>query len=129
MLPAVGIFDSFAEPVISEVSGQLHMSRRKLEIAFKEITSVSPRKFFHNRKMTRVYQSLLKAGPRECSVTRLADQAEFLELGRFAVQYRRLFGEKPSDTLRRRNPETSWQVGFQPLPACSSDAVGNSNDP
>ena len=43
-------------------------------------------------------------GPAEpgATVTGIATEHGFLELGRFAMRYRRQFGETPSQTLARR---------------------------
>jgi len=40
------------------------------------------------------------------SVAEIARSCQFLELGRFAVTYRTIFGELPSTTLQR-DPQTS----------------------
>nr|WP_235824060.1 helix-turn-helix domain-containing protein [Falsiruegeria mediterranea] len=44
---------------------------------------------------------LLKETPESASVTVLANEHGFSELGRLAGTYRRTFGELPSETLRR----------------------------
>jgi transcriptional regulator GlxA family with amidase domain len=45
--------------------------------------------------------ALLRADPATTSVAEIARKHQFLELGRFAVTYRTIFGEMPSTTLRR----------------------------
>jgi AraC-like DNA-binding protein len=46
--------------------------------------------------------ALLTAAPGD-TVTAIAIQNGFADVGRFAQRYRLLFGETPSQTLRRRN--------------------------
>jgi hypothetical protein len=48
--------------------------------------------------------ALRRAEPSKSSVAEVARNHQFLELGRFAVAYRAIFGESPSITLQR-NPE------------------------
>jgi transcriptional regulator GlxA family with amidase domain len=45
-------------------------------------------------------QSLQVADQSKRTVTQIAAEYGFLELGRFSVRYRSLFGESPSVTLR-----------------------------
>jgi hypothetical protein len=44
---------------------------------------------------------LVLADPTESTVTDIATEFGFWELGRFSVEYRALFGEAPSVTLHR----------------------------
>jgi len=46
-------------------------------------------------------RALLHAHPSEATVTRIVTDQGFWELGRFSIAYRALFGESPSETLRR----------------------------
>jgi hypothetical protein len=48
-----------------------------------------------------VRRALLTADANKTSVTRIVTDHGFWELGRFSVAYRTLFGEPPSETLRR----------------------------
>jgi transcriptional regulator GlxA family with amidase domain len=51
-----------------------------------------------------VRRALLRADSSNSTVTRIVTDHGFWELGRFSVAYRTLFGETPSETLRRPEP-------------------------
>ena len=53
------------------------------------------------RRMNMARSALRRADPATTSVAEIARKHQFLELGRFAVTYRTIFGEMPSTTLRR----------------------------
>jgi transcriptional regulator GlxA family with amidase domain len=77
------------------------VSERTLRNAFRKIHGVSPYRFLRGFRMTQARQALMAAGLRRGTVTEVAMQFGFLELGRFSVDYRSAFGECPSTTLRR----------------------------
>jgi AraC-like DNA-binding protein len=53
------------------------------------------------RRMHLVRRALRRSDASRVTVTRIVTDHGFWELGRFAVAYRSLFGESPSDTLRQ----------------------------
>jgi transcriptional regulator GlxA family with amidase domain len=67
---------------------------------FKNHRGVSPMRYLRNARLARVQEALTRADP-AASVTGIAMEWGFNHLGRFAVEYRGLFGESPSDTCRR----------------------------
>ncbi len=62
---------------------------------------MGPIRYLSLRRMHLVRRALLRADPSMATVTRLATDHGFWELGRFSVAYRTLFGEPPSESLRR----------------------------
>ncbi|MFO1027844.1 MAG: helix-turn-helix domain-containing protein [Acetobacteraceae bacterium] len=85
-----------------DVCADLGVSRRTLHTACVEHLGLSPHRFFLLRRMQLARQALLAADQRATTVTQIATSLGFWELGRFAVNYRQLFGESPSATLGRR---------------------------
>lgn len=75
------------------------VSRRTLYGGFRQYRGVSPMAYLKNIRLERVRRDLLaaRAGAR---VTDIALHWGFSQLGRFAVDYRARFGERPSDTLK-----------------------------
>ena len=52
-------------------------------------------------RLSRARRALLSARGRSVTVSKIATRLGFFELGRFSVEYRKLFGESPSETLRK----------------------------
>ncbi|MBV8398809.1 MAG: AraC family transcriptional regulator [Acetobacteraceae bacterium] len=76
------------------------MSGRALRFHCLEHLGMSPHRYLWLRRMHLVRRALALAGPAETTVTTIATDHGFWELGRFAVSYKSLFGESPSATLR-----------------------------
>ena len=70
---------------------------------FSDSKGVSPMRYLCEARFEKVREALARAHPGE-SVTTIAMSWGFSHLGRFSVEYRRRFGESPSDTLKRRRP-------------------------
>jgi AraC family transcriptional regulator, ethanolamine operon transcriptional activator len=72
---------------------------RTLNTAFQEVTGDSPMQFIKRRRLNAARHAL-STGEAE-SVKGAALDHGFWHLGRFAHEYRNLFGERPSETLSR----------------------------
>lgn len=83
---------------LCEVAG---VSWRTLDYAFKDHFGVSPKRYLTVLRLNSAHQHLLASGPGERRVDRIGARWGFWHLGRFARDYRRLFGELPSETLQR----------------------------
>jgi len=76
-------------------------SERALRNAFHRVRGMSPKRYMRLARLQQVRRALRGAGNRHVTVTSVATEFGFYELGRFAADYRRAFGEVPSETLRR----------------------------
>jgi AraC family ethanolamine operon transcriptional activator len=88
-------------PTIPDLCAATGVSQRTLEYAFREHVGVTPARYLRLWRLNAVRRELRKASPASTRVTDVALRFGFGELGRFAGEYRTLFGETPSATLRR----------------------------
>lgn len=86
---------------IEDLRSAVRCSRRTLTRVFREAFDISPARYLRLRRLNQARAWLRRADPAP-SVTEAATRFGFFELGRFAGDYRRLFGELPSETLRAR---------------------------
>jgi AraC family transcriptional regulator, ethanolamine operon transcriptional activator len=94
---------------IGELSRTLGVSERTMRNAFADVYQESPKRYFLNERLRRARQALSNVHDDGASVTSIATQYGFYELSRFALQYKALFGESPSQTLRRHRPSARLQ--------------------
>ena len=87
---------------LSDVCSQIGASERTLRLHCQEQLGMSPNRYLWLRRMNQyASMTLAHADPAATTVTQVANEHGSAELGRFAVSYRKLFGELPSVTLRR----------------------------
>jgi AraC-like DNA-binding protein len=80
-----------------------NVSVRTLYDRFKKVKGMSPSAYIKARKLRRIYQHIQTATNKVRNVTEVALEYGFSHLGRFSSEYKLLFGELPSETLRRRS--------------------------
>lgn len=82
-----------------EMAQAAGVSQKTLEVAFREVMDMTPGKYLVIRRLNAARRALVSADRAKASVTDVALEYGFTHLGRFAKNYRQLFGEAPSKTL------------------------------
>jgi len=86
-------------------------SYRTLQVSCWEHLGMSPNRYLILRRMHHARRALSRGDPEKTSVTEIATQYGFWELGRFSVAYRSLFGESPSTSRPADNPRPAKIAG------------------
>ncbi len=86
---------------ITDVCAAIGVTDRTLRLHCQEHLGMGPHRYLWLRRMNMARRALSLADGTAKTVTEIANDHGFGELGRFAVAYRELFGESPSLTLRR----------------------------
>ena len=90
-----------SEPIQLERLAQISGVRpRTLETHFRQFMGTTPLGWVRRMRLARARQELLRSGP-ETTVTDVALSSGFSQFGRFAAEYRKVFGELPSKTIER----------------------------
>ena len=97
----------------------LGLSERALRNAFYSVRGMSPKRSLLAARLEGVRRALSDAGTKPTTVTGVATEHGFYELGRFAATYREAFGEAPSETLRA--------AGLKSVPEQSSSTKGHAD--
>ncbi len=86
-------------PTVAQLCLDLGVSRRTVQSGFRQLLGIGPLAYLKAVRLHQARQALKQAG----SVTEAATSCGFWHFGHFAQDYQVLFGEKPSETLRRHN--------------------------
>jgi AraC family transcriptional regulator, ethanolamine operon transcriptional activator len=84
-------------PTIGQWCSALGVSRRTLQYCFEDTWQMAPKTWLNTLRLNAVRRELKTAE----SVTAAATRFGFYHFGHFAQHYQMLFGERPSQTLRR----------------------------
>lgn len=88
-------------PDSSAIAADLGISRRKLYYAFQNTLGIGPRRFIELKRLHQLRRDLRSAHRDETSVTELAYNNGFTQLGRLSGLYKKHFGEGLRETLVR----------------------------
>ena len=89
------------EPLpIAHLSLLVGVSERGLRNAFIAVRGMSPKRYVIHDRLNEVRRALTDPRAPNATVTNIATEHGFFELGRFAGRYKAAFGETPSETLR-----------------------------
>jgi AraC-like DNA-binding protein len=96
-----GLLEAHPDGVLHtlEICKALGVSNRTLTTCCNEALGMSPHRYLKVRQLHLARRALRKADPIARTVTEIATEYGFWDLGRFAAAYRELFGELPSETL------------------------------
>jgi AraC-like DNA-binding protein len=86
---------------LPEICAAIGAAERTLRYACEKHLGMGPIRYLALRRMHLVRRALVRAVSSTTTVTRIATDYGFWELGRFSVNYRTMFGETPSVTLQR----------------------------
>ena len=93
--------EHFADAIgVEEMAAVAGVSVRSVQATFRRLRGCSPMEALTRLRLQRARRLLQGAGP-EARVTVVATECGFFHFGRFAQQYRKVFGEPPSATLLR----------------------------
>ena len=104
---------------IEELALKNGVQERTLRRAFQRYYDLSPIEYLRLRRLHHARRLLMVGCPDRTTVTKIAFELGFWDLGRFAGAYRQLFGELPSETFRK---SVRVPIGVRPDQAQSSKA-------
>jgi AraC-like DNA-binding protein len=85
---------------IGRLSSVARAGERSLQMAFQVHRGMSPMRYVCERRLAAAHRRIANAGTAG-EITSMATGLGFTHLGRFSIAYREVFGESPSQTLRR----------------------------
>ncbi|WP_348527814.1 helix-turn-helix domain-containing protein [Mesorhizobium sp.] len=85
---------------VPELCERLHVSRRTLQYCFQDVLGMAPAHYVRALRLNGARRDLCNASRDSRSVQDVATAWGFWHLSQFATDYRKLFGMRPSDTLK-----------------------------
>ena len=102
------------EPItVADLCTVLKVSRRTLQYSFQDILNLNPVSFLRALRLNGVRRALKSAEHGHDSIADIAARWGFWHLSHFAADYKVMFGELPSDTLR--HPVQSYEATAAPI--------------
>lgn len=86
---------------LTEICAALGVSKRLLRESTHQQLNITPERYLRMRRLLEAQRVLRSADPHSTTVLQVASQHGFRNLSRFVRDYRAIYGELPSATLRR----------------------------
>ena len=94
---------NLGEPItLGQICAAARASERTVEYAFRDLFGVGAKRYLKLLRLNRVRRRLLEQPPETIVIQEIAQDAGFWHMGHFGTDYRCLFGDSPTGTLRQR---------------------------
>lgn len=88
---------------INDVAAAVHLTPRAVQYLFRRQLDTTPTEYMRRVRLSCAHQELIAATSANSTVTEIAQRWGFAHTGRFAVLYRRTYGQSPHTTLRQQS--------------------------
>jgi len=88
---------------VADIAAAVGLSVRALDDGFQRYVGTPPMTYLRQVRMAHAHEELVAADPELTTASAVARKCGFGHYGRFAAEYARRFGRKPSETLRALN--------------------------
>ncbi len=88
---------------VADLCRELKVSRRTLQYSFQDVLDLNPVAYIRAVRLNGVRRELKASAPQTANVQDIAARWGFWHLSHFSTDYRHMFGELPSATLRLKN--------------------------
>lgn len=101
---AIAFIEEYAHQslTVADVSNAVGCGVRGLQLSFRKHLDTTPAEYIKRVRMDGAHAALRSANPTAATVAGIALMWGFTQPGRFAIQYRKIYGVSPSVTLRGR---------------------------
>lgn len=86
---------------VNDVAAAVHLTPRAVQYLFRRQLDTTPTEYMRRVRLHRAHQDLVAGSRSTTTVTAIAQRWGFAHTGRFAVLYRRTYGQSPHTTLRQ----------------------------
>jgi len=86
---------------INDLIDELNVSARTLQYNFKEKIGITPKQYLHNLRLNAIRKELLDSNYNKVNISEIALKYGFFYHSHFSFEYKKLFGQTPTQTLMR----------------------------
>ena len=86
---------------IGDLLSDLNISARTMQYHFKQKFGMTPKQYLHHLRLNAIRKELIKGDPERVKIYEVALKYGFFHSSHFGSEYKKIFGETPSQTLER----------------------------
>ena len=86
---------------IADMVEDLHVSKRTIQHGFKHYLGFTPKEYQQYIRLNGIRDTILNVKDPHITLSEIAVNYNYFHLGHFSTEYKKFFGESPSETLRK----------------------------
>jgi AraC-like DNA-binding protein len=86
---------------IADMVEDLHISKRTIQHGFKHYLGFTPKEYQQYIRLNGIRDTILNVKDPHITLSEIAVNYNYFHLGHFSTEYKKFFGESPSETLRK----------------------------